>query len=100
MTVVRPLRELHLGNELRRYPHNVVLPDARHLGHPAKRRRLPLERLQLAQEPVDLRVVEARAHVPDVRELAAASYGEHERAEPRRTAALALGVAGNQELLA
>ncbi len=99
MAVVRPLGELDLGDELRLDPDDVALADARHLRNLLERRRVPLERLQLRQEPVDLAVAEPGADVPDVDEVAALVGREHERAERARAPALPARVAGDHELL-
>src|SRR5207248_8540185 len=97
--VVRPLGELDLADELRLDPHDVALPDLGHLGHLAEGRVPSLERPQLREQPVDLLLGEAGAAVADPHELVAAAHREHERAEASCPPALALRVAGDDELL-
>jgi hypothetical protein len=99
VAVVRPLHELDLGDELRLDPEDVALLDAGHLRHGPEGRSVALERLQLLQEPIDLTVVEARADVAGVDELAALVGGQHERPERALTPALSARVAGEHELL-
>src|SRR5439155_25856735 len=79
VAVVRPLDEIDLADELRLDPDDVSLPHSRHLRDLGKRRRLPLARAQLAEEPIDLPVGEAGAAVADIGEPAAAEDGEKER---------------------
>jgi hypothetical protein len=99
VTVVRPLDELDLADELRLEPDDVALAHLRHLRNDLERRLLALERPQLGEQPVDLVVGEPGPAVAHVGELAPTADGEHERAEPARAAALALRVAGDDELL-
>ena len=98
--VVRPLGELHLGDQLRGHPDDVFLAHPRQLRDLGERRGLALEGPQLAEQPIDFGVGEPRADVADVRELPAALDGEHERAETARAPALPLRVPRDHELLA
>ena len=99
MPVVRPFGELDLGDELRLDPDDIALSDAGHLRNLLERRRLPLERLQLAEEPIDLAVAEPGADIPGIDEVAALVGREHERAERALAPALPARVAGDHELL-
>src|SRR5205814_4075054 len=100
VAVVRPLDELDLADELRLDPPHVALSHLGHLGHDLERRALALERLQLLQEPPDLGVREPGAAVADICQLCASLNREHERTKRSRAPALALRVAGDDELLA
>ena len=94
-----PLAEADLADELGRRPNDVSLPHLWHLGDDLERARLALERPQLAQEPLDLLLVEARTAVSNPDEIASAANGEDERPEAGRPPSLAFRVARDQKLL-
>src|SRR4029079_19549879 len=77
-TVVCPLDELDLADELRPHPHHVRLPYLRHLRADRERALLLLERPQLREQLVDHPVREPGADVAGVVELVAAPAPEDE----------------------
>src|SRR4051794_23214615 len=99
VAVVRPLRELDLGHELRLDPDDVALLHLRHLRDDREGRLVPPERLELLEQLADRALVEAGADVSDPLPLLAAMDAEHERTEAAAAPALALRVAADHELL-
>src|SRR6185312_16451985 len=97
--VVGPFGELDLADELRLDPEDVVAAHLRHLRDEAEGRCLPLQRLQLAEELLDLLLREARADVADVLEAVPAADGEDQGAKRRGPPPLSARVAGDDELL-
>src|SRR5207244_13534529 len=91
---------LGLAGELGLGPHDVSLANLRQLRNLFERRRLALERAELGEQLLDLLVREAGADVADVLEIGPTADREDERTERARAPALALRVAGDDELLA
>ena len=99
MPVMRPLAELDLGHEARLDPGDVSAADARHLRRHREGRLGPFERSEQGEQASDLAVVEPRADVAGVPQLAAVVDGQDERAERGRAVARAARVPGDHELL-
>ena len=98
--VMRPLAELDLGHEARLDPGDVSATNARHPRRHREGRLGPFERSQQGEQASDLAVVEPRADVAGVSQLAAVVDGQDERAERGRAVPRASRVSGDHELLA
>src|SRR5262245_40924153 len=98
MSVVRPLGELDLDDELRLDPEDVALTDPRHFRHLGKRRSGALQPSEALQQLVERPLGESGADVAHPAKLSPLPDCEDERAEPG-SPALAPRIAGDDELL-